>query len=121
MKITLQKGINSLILIEDGSSLFKTLTDEMNSYTPIFPDSLPRLSFQVTIDMQQGCIIESSSEKEFTDKRLQRLSEALLKELRFQVKEGKSEGIVQGEILLQFAGTFDAMMKQLMNPGAFYD
>ena len=119
MKITLQKGLQTLFLTEDGSSLFKPLTDDMTSYTPIFPDSLPRLSFRVTIDPKTGCIIESHSEKEFVDERLQTLSETLLKDLRFQTQERAREELVQGELILQFATTFEGLAKQLKNPEAF--
>ena len=119
MKITLQKGLQTLFLTEDGSALFKPLTDDMTSYTPIFPDSLPRLSFRVTVDLRTGRITESHSEKEFTDERLQHLSEALLKELRFQPQEGAREERVQGELILQFATTFEGLAKQMKNPEAF--
>lgn len=119
MKITLQKGLQTLFLTEDGSSLFKPLTDDMTSYTPIFPDSLPRLSFLVTVDPRTGRIIESHSEKEFADERLQNLSETILKELRFQSSEGTHGEPVPGELILQFAATFEGLAQQLKNPEAF--
>ena len=119
MKITLQKGLQSLILTQDASDLFKTLTDDMSSYIPIFPDSLPRLSFQVTINRKEGRVIKIDSEREFTDKRLQRLAEKVLQEIRFQPTEGASEECVRGEIMLQFASAFDSMSQQLIHPGAF--
>lgn len=107
LKITLLHGLGNMHLIEDARSLFITASKDTMLHIPLFAESLPQVVFFLSVDTSTGKIIESKCEKVLTDKRLQQLAKMILEALRFAPNEDKGSLVVQGELRIQFCGTFD--------------
>lgn len=111
LKMTLQYGLSSLLVLEDASSLFIPARDTTLQSTLLFAQNPVKVTFFASLNPKTGMIEKKKCDMPLHDTRLQKLACHILDMVRFQPKEGKDE--IHGEITLYFAGNFDLIQPLL--------
>jgi hypothetical protein len=106
LKIHLAKSLKDLVIVEDGSSLFRPKDPLFSSSSLNFATSTYTINYSIKIDGKSGKIASASRKHELLDKDLQVCADKLIKEIRFAPC---GEGIKRGKIKLIFLCSGDSI------------
>jgi len=116
VKIKYEPPLNELIVIDDGSKLFRSEKFATSPALLLRPYETT-LTYDVIVASKKGKIASFTRKKELLDKNLLRLSDAIIKKIRF-VKNNDSN--ISGGVTITFLCHSDDIKKLLKEPFRYY-
>lgn len=110
LKITLHSSLRHLSFIEDGSTLFISRKNTHSPAIPLFPSDEGKTMYYVTIDPSSGKISSIHCKKNLSDRRLQKIADAILKTVSFHIESrALRKNLWEGKISIHFFGTYETV------------